>query len=85
MVPLREQQLQDHSPVFREAFGLGRDLHPFRHFRHAGRQQTVRPLDLHQAQPARTHIGKAVKMTERRNVNVVFASRPQESSGRPAH
>src|SRR2546429_5167373 len=72
MVALREEKFKDCAAMLFEALGRRVHFHAFFHGCYAGRQKLIAALDLDQAKAARTHIAEAVKVTEGRNVNVVF-------------
>ena len=78
MVAFGEEQLEDGTAVLLEALGVRAHLHAFLHSGHAGRQQFVVALDLHQAQPARAKIAQAVQVAERGNVDVILARHLQD-------
>jgi hypothetical protein len=64
--------------VFLESFCVGADFHALEDGGHAGRQQLVAALDLHQAQPARTHIAQPFQVAERGNVDVILPRNLQD-------
>src|SRR6185437_2293813 len=73
VVALGEQQFEDHPAVLLQALGIGGHLHALVNGGHAGRKQLVAALHLHNAEAASAHVRQPFNMTERRNVDPVFA------------
>ena len=69
MVPLGEQQFQDHAAVFPQPFAVGFDVHALGDFGGAGGQQFRHAGDFHDAQAARAQVINALQMAERGDVD----------------
>jgi hypothetical protein len=54
MVPLGEEQFDNHQPILSQAFGVGPDYHSLGHRRDAGRMQFVAAGDFDETHTART-------------------------------
>ena len=72
MVALGKEQFQYLPPILAEPLTVQRHFHAFFHARDAGGKQLVDTLDLHQAEAAGAHAGKARQVAERGNVHIVF-------------
>ncbi len=72
VVALGEEQFENGAAMLFEPLGVGGDLHALVDGGHAGGQELVAALDLHQAKAAGADVAQAVQMAEGGNVDVVF-------------
>ena len=74
MIAFGEEQFENSAAVLLQPLRIVVTSMPSKTRRDAGRKQLVVALDLNHAQAASTHITEAVKVAQRRNVDVVFAA-----------